>query len=136
MTRGLLLCAFLGLAATSARAADAPPAPPPAAAPAKPPPTPTPEQAADAVLAAVAAKDDAGLKALAAKDDPDPWLVADELIRRGQHDAAEGFAKAAPRVDTEALPAYVGSRRGEARRPRAAGATRRGERRGGGRQVR
>ncbi len=66
-------------------------------------------------VAAVAAKDDAGLKALAAKDDPDPWLVADELIRRGQHDAAERFAKAAPRKAVETLPRYVATRRSDAR---------------------
>ncbi|MCC7136961.1 MAG: tetratricopeptide repeat protein [Planctomycetes bacterium] len=103
----------------AARAADAPPPAAPTApaapvspAPAKPAPPPTPEQSADAVLAAIAAKDDAALKALAAKDDPDPWLVADELIRRGQHDAAEAFAKAAPRADVERLPEYVASRRG------------------------
>ena len=92
------------------------PAPPPApAAPgaAKPPRPLTPERAADAVLAAVVAKDEAALRALAAKDDPDPWLVADELIRRGEFDVADAFARAAPRVDTEALPGYVASRRGK-----------------------
>ena len=64
-------------------------------------------RAADAVLKAVEATDSAALKALAEKDEPDPWIVADELCYRGEHDAAEAFAKAAPRVDTEALPAYV-----------------------------
>ena len=59
------------------------------------------------------AKDDATLKALAAKDDPDPWLVADELIARSQHDAADAFARAMPRVDVERLPAYVASQRGK-----------------------
>ncbi|MCC7137529.1 MAG: CHAT domain-containing protein [Planctomycetes bacterium] len=114
----LALALLVGLAAT-VRAEDAPSSPPaappvPAApSPSKPPPPPTPEQAADAVLVAIAAKDDATLKALASKDAPDPWLVADELIRREQHDAAEAFARAAPRVDTEALPAYVASRRGK-----------------------
>jgi tetratricopeptide (TPR) repeat protein len=73
-----------------------------------PPPTPlTAKQAADAVLVAVKADDPAALRALAGRDDPDPWLVADELCFRGEHDAAEAFAKAAPRVDVEALPAYV-----------------------------
>lgn len=71
----------------------------------------TPQQAADAVLEAVRAKDEAALKALAEKDDPDPWLVADELGRRGEHDAAEAFARAAPRPAVEKLPAYVNSRR-------------------------
>ena len=89
-----------------------PPAPPP-----KPAPPPTPEQAADAVLASVAARDDAAIRALAASDDFDPWIVADELIRRGQHDVADAFARAAPRADKAALPAYVASRRGMADDP-------------------
>jgi CHAT domain-containing protein/tetratricopeptide (TPR) repeat protein len=72
------------------------------------------DQAAERVMAAVAAGDTAVLKALAAEDEPDPWLVADALVRRGAHDAAVAFAKAAPRPDTEALPAHV-----EARRTRA-----------------
>ncbi len=67
----------------------------------------TPEQAADKVLAAVKAKDAKALQALAHNDKPDPWLVADELCFRSEHDAAESFAKAAPRVDVEKLPAYV-----------------------------
>ncbi len=67
--------------------------------PKKAPPKPlTTEQAVDAVLAAVKAKDEAAIKALAEKDNPDPWLVADLLCYRGEHDAAEAFAKAAPRV--------------------------------------
>jgi len=73
----------------------------------------TVEQVAEAVLAAQLAKDEAGLKTLALKDDPDPWLVADELVRRGEFDAAEAFAKAAPRKDVEKLPEYVASRRGK-----------------------
>jgi len=65
--------------------------------------------AADKVLAAIRAKQD--LKPLAAKDKPDPWLVADELCRRKEFDAAEAFAKAAPRPDVAKLPAYVAVRR-------------------------
>jgi len=61
--------------------------------------------AADQVLAA---KD---LKQLAAQDKPDPWLVADELCRRGEFDKAEAFAKAAPRKDTEKLPRYIQAQR-------------------------
>ncbi len=72
----------------------------------------TPEQAAEAVLAAVKERNDAALTALAAKNEPDPWLVADLLCYRGAHDAAEAFAKAAPRKATEKLPGYVSSRRG------------------------
>ncbi|MHC5030633.1 MAG: tetratricopeptide repeat protein, partial [Planctomycetota bacterium] len=67
----------------------------------------TPEQAAEAVLAALRAKDQPALKALAERDAPDPWLVADELCAREEYDAAEAFAKAAPRPDTEKLPGYV-----------------------------
>jgi len=51
------------------------------------------------------------LKQLAEKDKPDPWIVADDLCARGEFDAAEAFARAAPRVDTENLPAYVAARR-------------------------
>jgi tetratricopeptide (TPR) repeat protein len=74
----------------------------------------TPEQSADRALAAFSAGDAEVLKALAAKDDPDPWLVADELCSRGEHDAADAFARHAPRKDTERLPDYVASRRGMA----------------------
>ncbi|MCI0548621.1 MAG: tetratricopeptide repeat protein, partial [Candidatus Rokubacteria bacterium] len=73
---------------------------------------PTPEEAADKVAAAFQANDDLALRALSGSDDPDPWFVADELCGRGDHDAAEAFARAAPGKDTEALPAYVTSRRG------------------------
>ena len=113
VTRRFVLFLFL-LAAGAARADE----------PATPAPPPTLEQASDAVLAAVKAKDDATLSTLAAKDDPDPWLVADELIRRGELDAADAFARAAPRKDVEQLPPYVASRRGKpddpARRKRLA----------------
>jgi hypothetical protein len=51
--------------------------------PAAPPPKPlTDEQAADAVLKVVSAKDVKALKALALSNEPDPWLVADELCSR------------------------------------------------------
>ena len=69
----------------------------------------TPEQAADKVLAMLKAKGD--LKALAERDSPDPWLVTDELCFRGEHDAAEAFARAAPRPDTARLPEYVAAQR-------------------------
>jgi CHAT domain-containing protein len=79
--------------------------------------------AADAVLAP-----GADVAALAARDDPDPWLVADELCARGEHDAAEAFARAAPRADVQELPAFVASRRASkpdaaARKALAAAAT-------------
>jgi len=68
-------------------------------------------QAADAVLQAVRSDDPADLEALARKDDPDPWLVAEELCRRGVPDAAAAFAQAAPHRAVEKLPDYVASRR-------------------------
>ena len=75
--------------------------------PAKEPPKPlTPEQSADAVQAAVKAKDDKALKALAEKDKPDPWLVADELLRRGKQDAAGAFARAVLRREPHASMFY------------------------------
>jgi len=67
------------------------------------------EKAADEALKTFRMGGD--LKALAAKTEPDPWSVADELCARGEFDAAEAFAKAAPRKDTEKLPAYVAARR-------------------------
>ena len=72
----------------------------------------TPEQAAEKVLGAIEAGEDAALKVLAEKGSPDPWLVADELCRRGEHDAALAFARAALRDATRTLPAYVSGRVG------------------------
>ncbi len=72
------------------------------------PPKPlTTQQAADAVASAVTSQDGKELTTLALQDKPDPWLVADLLCYRGNHDAAEAFAKAARRVDVEQLPAHV-----------------------------
>lgn len=111
-------------------AEDAPPAGREAgpAAPAKPKPTPTAAQVADDVVAALTRGDDVALRHLAGRDDPDPWIVADELLRRGAPDAAAAFAAAEPRPDTEALPAYVAHQRGRAddtpRRERFAAALR------------
>ena len=78
----------------------------------------TPQQAADAAVAAVASDDTDALRTLAEKDEPDPWLVADVLCHRSQHDAAAAYARAAKRKATEGLPAYieaVRARGGEAR---------------------
>ena len=44
---------------------------------------------------------------------PYPWLLADELIVRGDADATDAFAKAAPRRDVEQLPTFVAGRRGK-----------------------
>jgi tetratricopeptide (TPR) repeat protein len=74
----------------------------------------TAEEAALKVLAAIAAGDAAALKELASRDDPDPWYVADELLFRGDPAAAAAFARAAPRKDVEALPAWIDRRRGAA----------------------
>jgi CHAT domain-containing protein len=109
-----LVLALVGIGGIAA-AEDAPPPSPtaPPAAPEAPSPAaqPAERQKADAVLAAVGSKDDAALKALGKNDVVDPWLVADELIRRGEFDAATAFAKAAPQPDVEALPDYVERRR-------------------------
>ena len=94
----------------------------PAAADEKPESQPKPlteEQAADAVVVAVKAKDDAALKALAEKDQPDPWLVADDLLAREEFDAADSFARAASRKDTERLADYVDVQRAEDPEPEA-----------------
>lgn len=105
-TTCLLVLCLIGATSAEDNKADGPKKAPP-------PPLST-MQAADAVLEAVTVKDDAALIALARDVRIDPWLVADELCFRGAHDAADLFAKAAPRVDVDALPAYV-----EASRTRA-----------------
>ncbi len=71
----------------------------------------TPETAAVAVEQARSTGEAAALRALAALDDPDPWLVTDALLARGSFDAAQAFARAAPRPDVGTLPAYVQARR-------------------------
>ena len=113
--RGTIALALLALlpCETSRAGDDASPAAPPAVPVAKPAPPPTTAQAADAAIAAVGANDDAALKALAARDDPDPWLVAEELLARGAADAAGAFAAAASRPDVEALAGYVLAQRGK-----------------------
>lgn len=52
-------------------------------------------------------------KAIAARGDPDPWLVVDELIFRGKHDAAKGFAEAQPPTFRAKLVAYAAAQRGK-----------------------
>ncbi len=61
------------------------------------------DQVADAATLAWRAGERRRLRILASRDDPDPWLVADTLCFRGQIDAAESFAAAAPRGDVERL---------------------------------
>jgi hypothetical protein len=104
--RRVVLCFLSCALAGPVFAGDAPPAAPAAT------PNPTPTQVAgQAALDAFTAKDAAALAALAARNDPDPWLVAEDLLRRGAAEAAEAFAAAAPRIDVETLPAYVAARR-------------------------
>jgi len=72
----------------------------------------SPARAADAVLAATKGKDEAALAALAAKDDPDPWIVADELLGRREPDAALSFARASSRKAVGRLEDYVAASTG------------------------
>ena len=94
MSRGL--CAALAVLLLAGRVAAGPDAPPLTA-----------DGAAKAVAKAWQEKDEGQVKALAAQDDPDPWAVADALLVLGAKEAAEAFAKAAPRKDVERLPAFV-----------------------------
>ncbi len=88
----LVLSLVVGLAAKPGWAADAP--------------LPVDDVAAR-VKAAHLAGDAAKLAEWSAKDAPDPWLVADALLVTGAREAAEAFAKAAPRKDVERLPEFV-----------------------------
>ncbi|MDJ0522924.1 MAG: CHAT domain-containing protein [Planctomycetota bacterium] len=63
------------------------------------------------VLAAAKSGDRDLLRRYAERDSPDPWLVADWLALRDEHEAARKFASAAPRPDTARLPAYLDLRR-------------------------
>lgn len=68
-------------------------------------------EGADAVVAALEAKDDERLKLLAVLRLPDPWRIADELCRRGAFDAATRLATARPHAAIKGLAAYVNTRR-------------------------
>lgn len=102
--RAAVLLVGLGLLTMAGGALAGPPAAPP---------SPTPQVAAGKVLKAVGAKDDAALMALAVEEEPDPWLVADVLVARGERDAAAAFARTAARKDTEGLPGYLDSLKGQ-----------------------
>jgi tetratricopeptide (TPR) repeat protein len=65
------------------------------------------EDAADAVLAAVRKGDAAALKTAGESRSDDPWVVADELLRRGEAKAAAALAKACPETVAGPLGAYV-----------------------------
>ncbi len=69
--------------------------------------------AADRVVAALRAKDEAAIATLASAEEPDAWFVAAELVRRGEADMALAFSRAKPRFDTERLAEYVSSRVGK-----------------------
>jgi CHAT domain-containing protein len=69
--------------------------------------TPTVDQAAADALAALAADEPAALRTLAERNDPDPWLVVAALCAQEKFDAAEAFARAAPRSDIAKLPVQV-----------------------------
>lgn len=72
----------------------------------------TPQRAAEAAAAAFEAGDLAALRALAGERRPERWLVVDELLSRGNGDAAAAFASATNGKDVARLPAYVEARRG------------------------
>ncbi len=63
--------------------------------------------AADAYLAALRKKDDPAATKVAERDTPDPWVVADELLARGEREAAKRLAQTKPRLRTEGLVAWV-----------------------------
>jgi len=69
------------------------------------------DQAVDAVREAVRGKDQKKLARLANEQLPDPWKVAEELSRRGEHDAAAAFAAAAQGPRVAKLVDYVAWRR-------------------------
>ncbi|MHC4938796.1 MAG: CHAT domain-containing protein [Planctomycetota bacterium] len=71
------------------------------------PQAPTADQVAGQAVAAVESDESAALRALAERDDPDPWLVVAALCARQRYDAAEAFARAAPRADVAKLPEQI-----------------------------
>ncbi len=64
-------------------------------------------QAAGEVLQAIAAGDSARARTVAEQVRPDPWLVADELIGRGERKAATALASASTHPDVAGLVAFV-----------------------------
>ncbi len=67
-------------------------------------------KAADAVVRAHAAQEAGSLRALATSKATDPWRIAQHLLLRGEHEAAQALAAAVPAVpDTAKLAAYVGA---------------------------
>jgi len=68
--------------------------------------------AAERVRAALLAKDEAALRAIGSADGPDPWVVADHLCARDDHEAALAFARTLPEPERGPLMRYVGTVRG------------------------
>src|SRR5262245_61640364 len=56
------------------------------------------DSTADRVLGAVKSNDSGALREIATRDDPDPWVVADVLVGRGEAGAAKAYAFAAKRA--------------------------------------
>ena len=69
----------------------------------------TPEQAAEQVLAAWEAGESSGVASQARESEPDPWLVAEVLCRRGRREAAIAFARAVPHLYRSRLLTWVKS---------------------------
>ena len=68
---------------------------------------PTAEAVADAVAAAAQSDDAATLEALLGREEPDPWLVAHVLLRRGQRATAARWATAGTRPEIAGLAAVL-----------------------------
>ncbi len=68
-------------------------------------------EAADAVLLAAKRGDTLRLRFQAQRAEPDPWLVAEELLSRGEADAAMALARASEAADIAGLAAYVARER-------------------------
>ncbi len=66
-----------------------------------------PEPPAERVLAAVREKDESRLAAVASDPDVEAWMLAHELLSRGEGAAAEALARAVKGPEADALVAYV-----------------------------
>ena len=100
-TRRLQIIAFVTLAALASFPARSSLADPPVDPPAKPIvdlPADVPDvlSVVNRVLVAIERKDDEALRALAELTEPDPWLVADNLLGHDYGPAAVAFSRASP----------------------------------------
>ena len=64
-------------------------------------------------------QDAAALAELAAQPQPDPWFVADELLRTGHAEAAAAYAQAVSGKAVEQLPAFVAAQAARPADPQA-----------------